>query len=145
MPVVPDHVDNPVRAIRYEQSDQFKSDLECVNQLACVLRSMTWNYFLMASDGLKRPEDFFTVKPEELGISQPKLADEYLEMFSYLYNNCEKYELALQNLEANGILEPQVYSRGIIPVADGIGFGLQCKTGANMGRMAVMSILRAGG
>ena len=35
MPVVPDHVDNPVRAIRYEQSDQFKSDLECVNQLAC--------------------------------------------------------------------------------------------------------------
>ncbi len=145
MPTVPEYVTNPVKAVRYEQSEQFKSDFDCVNQLACVLRSMTWNYWLMASNGLKNPEDFFTVAPEDLGKSQPKLADEYLEMLTYLYNNCEKYELALQNLEANGILEPRVGTRGLIPFADGIGFAIQCKTGAKMGRVAVMSVLRARG
>lgn len=144
-PTVPEYVTNPVKAVRYEQSEQFKSDFDCVNQLACVLRSMTWNYWLMASNGLKNPEDFFTVAPEDLGKSQPKLADEYLEMLTYLYNNCEKYELALQNLEANGILEPRVGTRGLIPFADGIGFAIQCKTGAKMGRVAVMSVLRARG
>ena len=42
-PTVPEYVTNPVKAVRYEQSEQFKSDFDCVNQLACVLRSMTWN------------------------------------------------------------------------------------------------------
>ena len=77
---VPEYVENPQKAVRYEKSPQFKSDLDAVNQLAFVLKAMNWNYWMMASDGLKKPEDFFTVSPDELGKNQPQLAEEYLEM-----------------------------------------------------------------
>ena len=68
---VPEYVENPQKAMHYEKSSQFKSDMDAVNQLAFVMKAMNWNYWMMASDGLKRPEDFFTVSPEELGKNQP--------------------------------------------------------------------------
>ena len=61
IPEVPEVVKNPVKVVQYDRSTQFKNDIDAVCQLAFVLRAMTWNYWMMASDGLKQPEDFFTV------------------------------------------------------------------------------------
>ena len=140
---VPEYVENPQKAMHYEKSSQFKSDMDAVNQLAFVMKAMNWNYWMMASDGLKRPEDFFTVSPDELGKNQPKLADEYLEMLTYLYNNLDTYTEALENMEVNGILPEGAVTRGFL--SDFFSFGIAAKSSAAMGRQAVMTIIRAKG
>lgn len=140
---IPEYVDNPQKAVRYENSPQFKSDVDAVNQLAFVLKAMNWNYWMMASDGLKNPEDFFTVSPEELGKNQPKLADEYLDMLTYLYDNLDTYKEALENLEVNGILPEEAGTRGYL--SDAFSFGVAAHSSAAMGRQAVMTIIRAKG
>lgn len=143
IPETPDVVKNPVKVVQYGKSAQFKNDIDAVCQLAFVLRAMTWNYWMMVSDGLKQPEDFFTVAPEDLGKSQPQLMDQYLEMLAYLVNNTEKYEEAFDNLERNDILTKNAATRGII--SDGLSFGVAAKSSAAMGRQAVMGIIRLGG
>ena len=140
---VPEYVENPQKAMHYEKSSQFKSDMDAVNQLAFVMKAMNWNYWMMASDGLKKPEDFFTVSPDELGKNQPKLADEYLEMLTYLYNNLDTYTEALENMEVNGILPEGAVTRGYL--SDFFSFGIAAKSSAAMGRQAVMTIIRAKG
>ena len=142
---IPEYVERPVKAVKYEQSAQFKDDLEAVNQLAFVLRALNWDYWMMASNGLNSLDDFFTVEPENLGKDQPKLADEYLEILSFLYNNVDKYQDALNNLQYNGMFTPNVTTRGLIPFADGIDFGIACKNSAIMGRKTVMAVIRLGG
>ena len=144
IPETPDVVKDPVKVTQYGQSAQFKNDIDAVCQLAFVLRAMTWNYWMMASDGLKQPEDFFTVSPENLGKNQPKLMEEYLEMLTYLVNHADAYEEAFDNLERNDILpKPTGKTRGIL--SDGLGFNVAAKSSAAMGRQAVMGIIRLGG
>ena len=42
---VPEYVENPQKAMHYEKSSQFKSDMDAVNQLAFVMKAMNWNLF----------------------------------------------------------------------------------------------------
>lgn len=143
IPEVPEVVKNPVKVVQYDRSTQFKNDIDAVCQLAFVLRAMTWNYWMMASDGLKQPEDFFTVAPENLGKTQPKLMKEYMEMLTYLYDNVDKYEEAFQNMENNDIFTVGTRTRGI--ASDFMSFGVAAKSSAAMGRQAVMGIIRLNG
>ncbi len=131
------------RTTSYEGSKQFQDDLDAFNRYAFAVRALRWDYWMLASDGLKNPEDFFTVAPEELGKNDPAALEKYFDMLEKVCDSLDIYQAAMENLENNGILATSAETRGIL--SDGIGFGIACKSSAAMGRQAVMGILRAGG
>ena len=127
----------------YESSKQFQDDLDAFNRYAFAIRALRWDYWMLASDGLKNPEDFFTVAPDELGKNDPAALEKYFNMLEKVCDSLDIYQAAMENLENNGILTTSAETRGTL--SDGLGFGLACKSSAAMGRQAVMGVLRAGG
>ncbi len=127
----------------YEGSKQFQDDIDAFNRYAFAIRALRWDYWMLASDGLKNPEDFFTVAPEELGKNDPAALEKYFDMLEKVCDSLDIYQAAIENLENNGILATSAETRGML--SDGLGFGLACKSSATMGRLAVMGVLRAGG
>lgn len=138
-----DVVTDFTKVTKYEESQQFQNDLDAFNTYAFAIRALRWDYWMLASDNLKNPEDFFTVAPENLGKNNPAALDKFFNMLTEMYDNLDTYEAAIQNLEDNGILTPTPETRGNI--SDGLSFGLACKSSATMGRMTVMSIMRSEG
>jgi hypothetical protein len=131
------------QAVKYESTNQFKDDLDAFNRYAFAVRALRWNYWMLTSDSLKSPDDFFTVAPENLGKNAPEAFEQYLDILEKVCDSLDIYEAAMANLEDNGILATNSTTKGII--SDALGFGIACKSSAAMGRQAVMGVLRSGG
>ena len=141
---VGDVVENPTKVKQYEDTQQFKSDLDALVTYALSLQSFRVYYWGLLSNGFEDGQAFCST-PEYINDGGGSfIAWQMYDMIDEIVENAEQYEGAIENLHNSGVIpDPTAGTRGF--VADGIDFILLCRQTQVMGRNSVMHILRTTG
>lgn len=133
------------KAIRYEQTNQFQSDLDAFCTYALNLQALRYAYWNMVSFDFKDPSKAFTATPEQM-MENTKQVDLFYDIVNHLVENEDVYSEAMENLDAAGIIPLQqgTVTRGF-PLADAWAFKKACQNTMFLGRKSIMIAMEKGG
>ena len=140
-----DEVTTFQKAVRYEQTRQFESDLDAFATYAINLQAMRLAYWNMVSFNFEDPSKAFTATPEQM-MENTEQVDLFYNIVNHLVENEDVYSEAMENLDAAGIIPLQegTVTRGF-PLADAWAFKKACQNTQYLGRKSIMIAMEKGG
>ena len=140
-----DEVTTFQKAMRYDQTRQFQSDLDAFCTYAINLQALRYAYWNMVSFDFADASKAFTATPEQM-MENTKQVELFYNIVNHLVANEDVYSEAMENLDAAGIIPLQqgTVTRGF-PLADALAFKKACQNTQYLGRKSVMIAMERGG
>ena len=137
---VPGQVDNPVRYKAYDQTAQFSTDLDLLQEYAFLLKSMRLSFWELGSRNGKVQPFAASYPYVEANVTEiGRLA----KMEAYLLEHYDDYMEAIGRLEDSGVLEKANTTRGKASAA--ASFGSKVLQVAEGNRLVTLGILAENG
>lgn len=131
---------------KYEQTPQFKTDLNAFANLIADAEALRWTYWMLTSNNFKDGFDgFFTVEPDNTGKGNPEQLTTMYRLINHVVANKDAYDKALEALEANGIIDQPNTSSTRGKIGSSASFAIVAKESTVLSRQSVMYVLHKGG
>ena len=131
---------------KYDQTSQFKTDLNAFASLIADAEALRWTYWMLTSNNFKDGfEGFFTVDPDDTGKNNPEQLATMYRLINHVVANKDAYDNALEALEANGIIDQPNTSSTRGKIGSSASFAMVAKESTVLSRQSVMYVLRKGG
>ena len=131
---------------KYEQTPQFKINLNAFASLIADAEALRWTYWMLTSNNFKDGfEGFFTVDPDDTGKDNPKQLTTMYRLINHVVANKDAYDKALEALETNGIIDQPNMSGTRGKIGSSASFAMVAKESTVLSRQSVMYVLRKGG
>lgn len=131
---------------KYEQTPQFKTDLNAFANLIADAEALRWTYWMLTSNNFKDGFDgFFTVEPDNTGKGNPEQLTTMYRLINHVVANKDAYDKALEALEANGIIDQPNTSSTRGKIGSSASFAMVAKESTVLSRQSVMYVLHKGG
>lgn len=129
------------KAVQYDNTKQFQSDLDAFVTYAISIHSFRVYWWALLSKGFETGEPFCSDWEYINGVDGSIMSWSAYDVIDEVVENAEVYEQAMNNLQKSGMLpDPTSKTRGWI--ADGLNFIYNCRNTQVMGRKSVMAILQ---
>lgn len=136
-----DKVTNFKKAVQYDNTKQFQTDLDAFVTYAISIQSLRIYWWALLSKGFETGEPFCSDWEYINGVDGSIMSWSAYDVIDEVVKNAEVYEQAMNNLQKSGLLpDPTSKTRGWI--SDGLNFIYNCRNTQVMGRKSVMAILQ---
>ena len=140
-----DVVTNYKKAVQYEKTQQFSSDLDAFATYAINMQALRMTWWIMLSNGFANDNAFCATSEDINGKTGEICAEQGFQIIDEIVANADKYQDALDHLQYAGVLPDPTSPATRGWVADGADFIMNCRNSQVVGRQSVMAVLRQGG